>query len=192
MALLNAEVAGQSAAPADSSHCRTGRRQQGRIGLPADHRGVVAVRLDNQLDAAEVRWRPVWRTTYELGQREDPGGDLSDPRILRQELGGITTPHREAGGFQTYYRCSCSDDWMQDLQRGPQLPSSTVELTGANPGQPTAGWSLQDLRRVTGRGQHRSGCCNGLPGKEVGERVHPHNNRIPVGFWSRNPSPCRN
>ena len=64
------------------------------------------MRLDDQLDAAEVGRRPVRRTLQQFSQREYAGRDLSDPRILRQQLGRVAAPNREAGGFQADYRRS--------------------------------------------------------------------------------------
>ena len=37
---------------------------------------------------------------------------------------------------------------------GAQLPAGAVELAGADPGQPAAGRTLQEARRVPGGGQH--------------------------------------
>ena len=129
--------------------------------------------LNDQLDAAEVWRRPVRRTPQQLGKREDSSRDISDPGIFGQEFGRVTAPNCETGGFQADDRRSRRDVGMQDVQGRAQLSAGAVELTGADPGQATTGWSFHELRRVTGRGQHRDGRGDGVPGEAVGEGVHP-------------------
>ena len=51
---LDAEVAGQPAAPADRLDRRTGPLQQRRVGRPTHHRVVMAVRLRDRPDTREV------------------------------------------------------------------------------------------------------------------------------------------
>jgi hypothetical protein len=48
MAFLDSKVSGQAAAATDRRHGRSRRREQGGISLPADHRSVVAMWLDDQ------------------------------------------------------------------------------------------------------------------------------------------------
>ena len=84
VAFLDPKVPGQTAAAADGRHCGPGSGEQGGIGLPADHRGVVAVRLDNELEPSEIGRRPLRRTLQQFGERQYAGPDLGDPRVLRQ------------------------------------------------------------------------------------------------------------
>ena len=116
VAFLHPEVAGQAAATADSGYGGPCRGKQGGIGLPAEHRGVVAMRLNDQLYVAEVWRRPVRRTLQQLSQREDSGRDICDARIIGQQLGRVAAPNREAGGFQANDRRPRSDVRMQDVQ----------------------------------------------------------------------------
>ena len=145
------------------------------------------MRLDDELDAAEVGWGPVRRAPQQLGQREHAGRDLRDPRIIRQEFGRVTAPNREAGGFQANYRRSGRHVGVQDVQCRAQLASGAVELTRADPGQAAAGWSFHEPRRVAGRSQHRDGRCDGVAGEAVGEGVHPHDRGVPGRLRNRNP-----
>ena len=133
------------------------------------------MRLNDQLDAAEVRRRPVRCTAEQLGQREHSGCDVSHPRILGQEFGRVTAPNREAGGFQADDRRPRRDVGMQDVQGGAQLSPSAVELTGADPSQAAAGWSFHEVRRVTSRGEDRDGRGDGVSGEAIGKRVDPNN-----------------
>src|SRR4029453_7887089 len=103
---------------------------------------MVAVRLDDELGAAEVWWRPVRGTAQQLGQCKDSCRDFCDPRIVRQKLGRVTAPDGEARGFQPDYRRPRRYVRMQDVECSAQLSSSAAELTGADPGQPAAGWSF--------------------------------------------------
>ena len=58
MALFHAEVAGQAAAPGQHGHRGPGRGQQRPVRAEAHHGVVVAVRLDDQLSAGQVRAAP--------------------------------------------------------------------------------------------------------------------------------------
>ena len=136
------------------------------------------MRLHDKLRAAEVRWRPVRGAPQQLGQRKDSSRDFCDPRIIRQKLGRVAAPDREAGGFQPDHWCTGRDVRMQDVERPAQLSPSALELAGADPGQAAAGWSFHELRRVASRHQHRDGCRNRITGKEVRERVDPDNDAI--------------
>src|SRR5512132_2312219 len=102
------------------------------------------MRLDDQLDAAQVGRCPVRRTLQQFSECEYAGGDLGNSRILRQQLSRVATPYRKAGGFQADHRRSPRDERMQDVKGVPQLPSGTVELSGADPAQAAAGGSFQE------------------------------------------------
>ena len=80
VAFFDSKVASQTTAPTDGCHAGTRRCQQRRIGLPSDDRGMVAVRLDDQLDPAQVGRGPVRRTLQQFGECEYAGGDLGNSR----------------------------------------------------------------------------------------------------------------
>jgi hypothetical protein len=69
---------------------------------------------------------------------------------------------------------------MLDVERVPQLPSGTVVLSGADPGQAATGRSLQELWCVASIGKHRNGRRNGITREAVRKRVHPDN------YWAAN------
>jgi hypothetical protein len=116
MAFLHPEVASQAAATADSGYGGSGRGKQGGIGLPAEHRGVVAMRLSDQLDVTEVWRRPISRTLQQLSKREDSSRDICHARIVGQQLGRVAAPNREAGGLQANDRRPPGDVGMQGVQ----------------------------------------------------------------------------
>src|SRR5699024_1358826 len=60
--LLDAEVAREPTASAQALHGGSGTFEQGRVRTPAEHRGVVAVRLRHDLGARQGGWRPVVRS----------------------------------------------------------------------------------------------------------------------------------
>ncbi len=95
MTLLDAEVAGETAAAAESLDAGTGPGQQRHVGLEAHDRGLVAVGLDDDGRSGEVRRVPAVRTAQQLGQGEDALRDVDGPGVV-EELDCIGSQDAEA------------------------------------------------------------------------------------------------
>ena len=73
------------------------RAQQPLVGLPAEDRRVVAVRLGDDLDAGEVGRRSSRSAVEQLGEGQHAGGDLDRPRVVG-ELDGVAAQRGQADG----------------------------------------------------------------------------------------------
>ncbi len=86
--LLDAEVAGQAAAARQPLDRRARRLEQRHVGVEAQDRRLVAVRLHDERRTGQVRSLPAVGTPQELGEREDALRHVDRPRVVEQ-LDGI-------------------------------------------------------------------------------------------------------
>ena len=143
VAFLDSKVAGQPTAPADGCDAGPRRCQQGRIGLPPDDRGMVAVRLDDQLDAAQVGRCPVRRTLQQLGEGEYAGGDLGNSRIPGSSSAASLRHTARQDGSRPITGVPRAMTGCKTSSAFRSLPSGTVELSGADQVRPQAGGSFR-------------------------------------------------
>ena len=107
--MLDAEVAGKAAAALDRDNARTRPRQQGGVGIPAEHGGVVAVRLRDDHGAGQVGRLPVGGRRQELRERVDPCGEVGHSWVVDQ-LGRVAAPHGHARRLEPDDRGAGCDD----------------------------------------------------------------------------------
>ena len=175
VALLDPEVAGQPAAAAHPGDRRPGARQQCRVGLPAEHRVVVAVRLGDHLDAGEVGRRPVpggrarraaRRASARRRRPRRPAGRRPAGRRPRAGRPGSSAPARPPA-------CRARRTGAASSTARATIRRAAVELPGGDPGEPAAG-RLRDHRRAQpDRLEQRDRRPAGLGGEPVGEGVGP-------------------
>ena len=136
--LLHPEVPGQPAAAGDPGDGRPGPAQQPLVGVPAEHRRVVAVRLRHDLDAGEVGRRPVEprraarRGSARRPRPRPPAGRRSAPRRQCAAWPGTTARARRRAR-RSRRTAPASRPSARRSGAGP------VELSGGEPGQAAAG-----------------------------------------------------
>src|SRR5829696_3678806 len=111
MALFDSEVACQSATATDRGYLRPGPGEQCRVGAPAQHRGVVAVRLSQELETAQIGRAPAVRPLQQLGEGEDTCGNLGHTPVVKQVM-SVAAPDREAGRLQSHNGRPRRDVWV--------------------------------------------------------------------------------
>ena len=101
MPFLEAEVAGQTAAPAGQLTGETRAFTQPAVGRVPEHRVLVAVRLAGD-GAVQPRRRPVRRELLQrLGEGADGRGEPSGPRLVgTEEFGQVGAERGRAARFE--------------------------------------------------------------------------------------------
>ncbi len=135
--------------------------------------------------AAEIRGSEIGILLQELGEREHRSVKCRDVRILGQQFGGVAAPNGSAAWFEADDGNAFLDVRSQHPGRVLQPAACAVELARGDPGQPTTGVLLENLRLVTKSNQdldHRR--------KRVGfegfrERVHPEQHAALVAWLVR-------
>ena len=136
VAALDPEVARQAAAAADRGDGGARVAQQRRVGVPAEHGMLVAVRLGHAGDVRQVRRRPAVGRGQQLRQRLDRAAQGRRAPVARQQLGRVAAQRRGAGRLE-------ADD------RG-------ARVQGRAPGRAASG-AAAGARRPAGRWRSRSG-----------------------------------
>ena len=144
VAPLDPPVAGQPAAAAEPGDARAGPRSSCGVGRPAHDRGVVAVRLGDDL-------QPGQRGGSQPGVAASSSASVRVPAASRSAVRSPPTSSSASLRSTAVHEGSTPDDRHPGSTSGarlrrcaPGLPGA-VELTGGDPGQPAAGVGARDL-----------------------------------------------
>ena len=153
MAVFDAEVPGQTAAPAEELRVRSRPGQQLLIGRVAEDRRLVTMRLHERLDAGQVRQLGADAQQI-LGQRLHPVGH-SVRRLIGDEFERIVLQRRQARGFDADDRHIVGGVESRDRLR--QVRLRRIELTGGDERQTAAHGLIDHPHMHTGLLEHRDG-----------------------------------
>ena len=190
--LLDAEVAGQPAAAAEPGHRGAGPGEQRGVGLQAQHRRVVAVRLHHDRRAGEVRRPSSPAGPSSSASVRTPRGDLARPRVgdaarrrrsaappgrtARARRSG--RPRRRTGAARPTVRPTirrAASSWPVVIQVSPQHARSAhharpgagaLEQRRRRPARPGAKWSVNESAQSSTSG-------TSLPGGRRSGRRRP-------------------
>ena len=180
MPALDAEVAGQAAAPTDRFDRRTGPPQQRLVGRPTHNGVVVAVRLSHRPDTGEVGQVHV-PLGEELRERTSGPGDRGRPLpvgVVGEQVEGVAAEHGRAGRLQADDRDAGRGRRRERGHAAAENLSGTVELTGADPGEAAAQPAGRDAYGEARALEHGDRGDAHVRREVVGERVDPEEHRI--------------
>ena len=176
MALLEPEVAGQSAAagiePVDLG---MGVLEQLPVVLPVVEGGVVvAVHLADDPNTLQVRRLPAGGV---LGEQFGEGDGLvaqpGDVEVVGEQVRGVGAEHRGAGRFEAEDEAAAADVVGEGVDGAAQDLLGAVQLAGGDPGQPAADRLGGDGDRPAGVLEQADGGLSDVRVEVVGERVGP-------------------
>src|SRR5579875_1354094 len=180
---LEAEVAGQSAAAAvQALGLDPAAREQLGVGIPAEHRVLVAVHLDERPRGAcrGGRQRPTRRVLDEqLGERHCLRGHPLDEIVAGPELCGVGAQHGRAARLETNDQPALAHVLPQPLDAPPQHAPRDSELAGRDPREPAAERLRRDLDGPAGLLEQPHGGAADARGERVRERVRPQQHGPP-------------